>query len=149
MPRDAVDSRIRELGLAKAGAELKVAAILLTYRCTISCRHCAGEFDAEGIWEVHIDPYDNIQTNCGVILGRADRTSVAEMMARGPAQANFVAQTLSEAGPVGLAELARREHGFQIPPEAGQKCELCYLTRRFLRRHHPEILGPAEAYDEP
>jgi hypothetical protein len=109
-------------------------------------RHCAGEFDAERIWEVHIDPYDNIQTNC-VILGRADRTPVAEVMARGPAQANFIARTLSEAGPIGLAEFARREHGFRIPQTTQQKCALCFVTRCFLRKYYPRILGPGEIYD--
>ena len=38
--RNAVDDRIRQVGLVQAGTELKVAAILFTYRCTISCRHC-------------------------------------------------------------------------------------------------------------
>ncbi len=110
-------------------------------------RHCAGEFDAETIWEVHIDPYDNIQTNCGVILGKADRTPIAEVMARGPARANLIARTLSEAGPIGLAEFARREHGFHVPKRSQQKCALCFVTKSFLRKHYPEILGPGEIYD--
>jgi hypothetical protein len=40
-------------------------------------RHCADEFDPAQMWEIHIDPYDNIQTNCGVVLGKADRTPIA------------------------------------------------------------------------
>ena len=108
--------------------------------------HCAAEFDAAEIWEVHIDPYDNIQTNCGVILGKADRTSVGELMARGPGQANSIVRILTEDGPYGLAEFARREHGFRLPRRARQKCELCYLTRRFLRPHYQDILGPDEIY---
>ncbi len=110
-------------------------------------RHCADEFGAERIWEVHIDPYDNIQTNCGVILGRADRMPIGEVLARGPAQANFIARTLSQAGPVGLAEFARREHGFQIPEQSQQKCALCFVARCFLRKYYPRILGPGEIYD--
>lgn len=110
-------------------------------------RHCAGEFDSQTIWEVHIDPYDNIQTNCGVILGKADQAPVAEVVARGPSEANFIARILSQAGPIGLAEFARREHGFEIPRRARQKCELCFATRRFLRGHYPDILGPGEIYD--
>ena len=112
-------------------------------------QHCAGEFDAETIWEVHVDPYDNIQTNCGVTLGRADRTPVAEVMARGPAAANAIARTLSESGPIGLAEFARREHGFHIPETAQQKCALCFVTRCFLRSHYPDILAPQEIYPRP
>jgi len=110
-------------------------------------RHCAAEFDADEIWEVHVDPYDNVQTNCGVILGKADRVAVRELMARGLREANFVTGILSQEGPWGLAEFARREHGFQVPETARQKCELCYLTRRFLRPHYGEVLGPAEIYE--
>ncbi|HUU23910.1 MAG TPA: radical SAM protein [Phycisphaerae bacterium] len=109
-------------------------------------RHCPAEFDAAGIWEIHIDPYDNIQTNCGVILGRADRTPVGELMSKGLQNANLVAGILSREGPCGLAEFARRRHGFDVPERVRQKCELCYLTRRFLRPHYPQILGPAEIY---
>ena len=81
-----------------------------------------------------------------MILGQADRTPVGDVMARGPAQANFITRMLSEEGPHGLAELARRRHGFQVPALARQKCELCYLARRFLRPHYPDILGPEEIY---
>ena len=108
--------------------------------------HCAADFDAAGIWEVHIDPYDNVQTNCGVILGKADRTPVGELMARGLREVYFITRILSGEGPFGLAEFARREHGFEVPEKARQKCELCYLTRRFLRPHYPDILGPGEVY---
>ncbi len=109
-------------------------------------RDCAPDFDAAKIWEIHIDPYDNIQTNCGVILGKADRIPVAELMSRGLRDANFIARILSEEGPYGLAEFARREHGFQVPERARQKCELCYLTRRFLAPRYHDILGPDEIY---
>lgn len=38
--RSAVDQQIRQVGIVKAGVERRVAAILFTYRCTITCRHC-------------------------------------------------------------------------------------------------------------
>lgn len=117
------------------------------WRGEAQSRHCAAEFDAAGIWEVHIDPYDNVQTNCGVILGKADRTPVDELMSRGPGKANFIVRILSEEGPTGLAEFARRRHGFQMPERARQKCGLCYMARRFLRPYYPDILGPGEIYE--
>jgi len=107
---------------------------------------CGVEFDAERIWEVHIDPYNNVQTNCGVILGNTDSIGLAEVMARGPANANFVTKLLAEGGPVALAEYARDKHGFIIPSEVVSKCDLCYNVRKFLRPFHPEVLGPAEVY---
>lgn len=107
---------------------------------------CAAEFDAARVWEVHIDPYDNIQTNCGVILGNAVRTSVADVLAAGPAETSPIAAVLAAEGPLGLARLARERHGFVIPATVRQKCELCYLTRRFLRPFYPDVLGPDEVY---
>jgi hypothetical protein len=109
-------------------------------------RDCAVEFDRERIWEVHIDPYDNIQTNCGVILGNTKDLSLAEVMERGPAEANPIARTLAEGGPFALAEMAREAHGVAVPDRAVSKCDLCYAVRTALRRYYPEILGPAEVY---
>ncbi|HOX39920.1 MAG TPA: radical SAM protein [Candidatus Brocadiia bacterium] len=111
-----------------------------------SGQDCATEFNSQQIWEIHIDPYDNAQTNCGVILGRADETPVAEMVSRGLRDANFITRILSEGGPLGLARWAAEMHGFAIPRTAVSKCGLCFLTRRFLRQFYPEILGPAEVY---
>ncbi|MCY3022286.1 MAG: radical SAM protein [Planctomycetota bacterium] len=106
---------------------------------------CAKELNADSIWEVHIDPYDNIQTNCGLIFGKADRTPLADVMKQLP-RVNFIVQMLAEEGPMALAELARAKHGFAIPTHARQKCELCYWTRRVLHKHYPEMVGPAEIY---
>jgi len=107
---------------------------------------CAVVFDRERIWELHIDPYDNIQTNCGVVLGSAARTSPLELLRRGPGTANEIVALLCREGPVGLAHLARARHGYAIPERACTKCDLCYQVRNFLRPHYPEILGPAEVY---
>ncbi len=107
---------------------------------------CALEFDAEKIWELHIDPYDNIQTNCGVILGHAGSMPLTELLRRGPGNANFVATLLATGGPVALAAYARDRHGWTPPTAAASKCHLCYQARGFLRRFYPEILGPAEVY---
>lgn len=107
---------------------------------------CAAEFSRR-IWEIHIDPYGNIQTNCGVILGKADKIRPAEIIEREPANANFIARTLADAGPLGLARLARDRHGFIIPETQKSKCDLCYTTRLALRPFYPDILGPAELYE--
>ena len=106
---------------------------------------CRSQFVPVGIWEIHIDPYDNIQTNCGVIVGNATKTPVDELMADGLLTSDIV-RVLSVEGPAGLARWARDRHGYVVPPAVCQKCELCYRTRSFLRRFHPEVLGPAELY---
>jgi len=108
--------------------------------------NCRAQFAAETLWEIHIDPYDNIQTNCGMILGRVPATTPAALLAQGPETANRYVATVSSEGALGLARLAAREHGFALPARVTQTCELCYLTRRFLRAYDPEVFGPAEVY---
>jgi len=105
---------------------------------------CAWEFDPQTMWEIHIDPYGNIQTCCGVILGNAERTPVPELMAGGLGDGNPIVAALREEGPVGLLRMAevlgyhRRQYV--------QKCHLCWQVRKFLRPHQPDILGPGEVY---
>ena len=105
---------------------------------------CAREFDPETMWEIHIDPYDNIQTCCGVIVGNGRRTPLAELMAAGFAEGNPIVAALCEEGPVGLLRMAEAlgcERGEYV-----QKCHLCWEVRRSLRSHFPDVLGPDEIY---
>ncbi len=109
-------------------------------------RDCAIVFDRARIWEFHIDPYDNIQTNCGVILGKATDITPVDLLRRGPGEANQIVRILCRTGPAGLAEMARQRHGYAPPPAAKTKCDLCYTVRKFLRPFYPDILGPDEVY---
>jgi hypothetical protein len=107
---------------------------------------CLQQFRADTLWELHIDPYANIQTNCGIILGNVSHTTPAEVLARGPENANRFTRTVTVSGALGLARLAQREYGLELPERVTQTCELCYLTRRFLRQFHPDVFGPEEVY---
>jgi len=107
---------------------------------------CLPQFKADTLWEFHIDPYGNIQTNCGILLGRVAEVRPRELLARGPEKANRFVEAVCAGGAMALAELARRERGFVLPERVSQKCELCYLARRFLRTFHPDVFGPAEVY---
>lgn len=111
-----------------------------------SGKTCMDQFSADRIWEFHIDPYGNIQTNCGIVLGHVQETTPAEVLARGPENANEFTRIVCESGPLGLAEVARSDYGFVWPESVSQDCELCFLARRHLRRFHPEVFGPAEVY---
>jgi hypothetical protein len=97
------------------------------------------------VWEVHIDPYGNVQTNCGIILGNARRTPVLEVLKRGVDGANPIVFVVAKDGPRGLLELATRK-GCPKIPHAKSKCHLCFMVRTFLRPHFPDILGPDEVY---
>ena len=107
---------------------------------------CRGQFHADTMWEFHIDPYDNILTNCGIILGKIPESQPDMLLAEGLENVNRFVAILCEKGAVGLADLAHREYGYIVPEAVTQTCELCYLTRSFLRQFHPEVFGPQEVY---
>ena len=118
------------------------------WKVRYQAKDCAIDFRRETIWELHVDPYDNIQTNCGVILGKACEVGLADVMARGPENANPLTSLLAREGPFGLVDLAASKHGYVPPATACSKCDLCFAVRRFLRPFYPDILGPAEVYGE-
>ncbi|MCP4644083.1 MAG: radical SAM protein [bacterium] len=108
--------------------------------------NCLDQFQGRDLWEIHIDPYGNIQTNCGMILGTLPDVTPAQLLADGPEKANRFVAMVCEHGPLALMDFARREHGFEPPAAVTQSCELCYLARRFLSPHYPEVFGPGEIY---
>lgn len=116
------------------------------WRIRYQRRGCAVDFQRETLWELHIDPYDNILTNCGVVLGDARKVRAADVVRRGPDQANAFARRLARDGPFGLARFAADRHGYEVPARAQTKCSLCYQLRKFLRGFYPEVFGPAEVY---
>lgn len=118
-----------------------------TWQACTQEANCRAQFLADTIRELHLDPYGNIQTNCGMVLGRLPEMTPARLLAAGPEQANRFVQTVCKKGAVGLMELAQREYGFAPPERVTQTCELCYRTRGFLRKFHPDVFGPAEVYD--
>ena len=97
------------------------------------------------VWEVHVDPYGNIQTNCGIMLGNAKRTPVIQVLSRGMSDGNPVVSAVAKDGPRGLLDLARQKGCPEIR-HAKSKCHLCFMVRGFLRPHFPEFLGPDEVY---
>ena len=107
---------------------------------------CADKFRAASLWELHLDPSGNLQTNCGVLLGNVRDTTPAAVLQRGPETAHRFAATLAAGGARGLARLAHDECGFAPPARVTSACELCYLARRCLRAKYPAVFGPAEIY---
>jgi hypothetical protein len=112
-------------------------------------RDCRPYFDAASVWEIHIDPFDRIVTNCGVTLGKAGEVDLAGLMRRGLQHANELTEILARGGPFALAEMARDRHGYVIPDGAISKCALCYEVRNFLRPFYPELLVPEVVYEIP
>lgn len=107
---------------------------------------CRKEFDPEEIWEIHIDPYGNYQTCCGIILGNAREISLTELWRRGFVDGNPVVEAVHRAGPLGLLELAA-DRGYVPRSGYPQKCGMCWELRKFLRPFFPEVIGPDEVYE--
>jgi len=107
---------------------------------------CEEQFDIDRVWEMHFDPYGNVQTNCGVVLGNAQRTSPEDILDQARVSGNPVVRTIQEAGPVGLLREAI-DRGLKPRDGYGHKCELCCHARSFLRPDYPDILCPDEVYD--
>lgn len=106
---------------------------------------CRQEFDPETMWEIHIDPYGNLETCCLIVLGNVHEKTLPEFMRDGFLGRSPVIDAVYHEGPLGLLRLAV-DRGYQ--PRAGypQKCGLCWEVRKFLRPHFPDVLGPDEVY---
>ncbi len=107
---------------------------------------CSAEFNGKSMWEIHIDPYGNIQTCCGIILGNVHKKPLLEWIEQEFDTENELIKIVKKDGPFGLLKLAI-EHGYKPKEGYPQKCNLCYEVRKYLRPFFPETFGPAEVYN--
>ena len=114
-----------------------------------SCRDlacCLGEsgpFDPRMIW---IDPYGNVMICYGLTIGSLQRGTLTEILADYYPRSHPLLRSLAEQGPKGLYALAEE---LGVSPGSGPfygECDLCFRSRRALRRDFPEILSPRECY---
>lgn len=110
-------------------------------------KSCRREFDGREMWEIHIDPYGNIQTCCGIIIGDAREKPVIQWIDQGFHTDNELVRMAYENGPYAYLELAVR-HGYRAREGYPQKCNLCWEVRKFLRPYFPDTFGPAEIYEQ-
>lgn len=107
---------------------------------------CKADWDP--LWEIHVDPYGNVQTNCGILLGNAKKTPIAELIRTWPDR-NPILKRLSQRGVAALLDMAL-ERGFSLKDAYPQKCFLCAELRGFLRNRDDEfkrVFGPDEVYE--
>ncbi len=109
-------------------------------------RHCRQEFDPETMWEIHVDPYGNLQTCCLIIVGDIRKTPLPDAMHKGFLDWSPVVQAVYRDGPFGLLQLAL-PRGYRPADGYPQKCGLCWEVRKFLRPYYPEALGPPDVYE--
>jgi hypothetical protein len=105
---------------------------------------CRSEFEPDEMWEIHVDPYGNIQTCCGIILGNAHQIPLADRMKNGFTDGE-VAKAVHKDGPFELLRMAV-ELGYEPREGYPQKCNLCWEVRCYLRPYFPDELGPDEIY---
>ncbi len=86
--------------------------------CDESCR---SEFDPQEMWEIHIDPYGNIQTCCGIVIGNAHQTPLPDLM-KTEFTCNDLVRIVDEEGPFGLLRLAVKL-GYDPKDGYPQKCK--------------------------
>jgi len=108
---------------------------------------CRPEFDSREMWEIHIDPYGNIQTCCGIILGNVYNKPLSEYIEMGFHNGNELIKMVYDQGPFAYLEIAMK-YGYQPRNGYPQKCNLCWEVRKFLRPFFPETFGPAEIYEK-
>lgn len=107
---------------------------------------CDREWDP--LWEIHVDPYGNVQTNCGIILGNADAVPVSELASTWYERNPFL-KAIANHGPAAILEIACR-YGFEPRDRYPQNCNLCWEMRSFLRRQSDDfaaVFGPDEVYE--
>lgn len=112
--------------------------------------NCAVDFDPATMMEVHGDPYGNLQTNCGIILGNIRDNDIAEVMTKDYIARHPIAGILATEGadgPFKLLEIAE-EKGYRRREKYAQKCSLCFEVRSFLRPYYPQFFGPQEIYED-
>ena len=85
---------------------------------------CRSEFDPDEMWEIHIDPYGNIQTCCGIVTGNAREKPLIEWMTSGFHTDNELVNIVCQRDPCAYLDLAK-EYGYQLRDGYPQKCNLC------------------------
>jgi len=100
------------------------------------------------LWEIHVDPYGNLQTNCGIVFGNAHDAPIPELMQTWH-ERNDILRRFSQHGVAALVEMAQ-EHNFPLAEAYPQKCFLCGRLRAFLREQDDTcrtVFGPSEVYE--
>lgn len=94
-----------------------------------------------------LDPYGNLNKECGIVIGNAARQTVEEILCGFDAMKHPILSELIRSGPLGLARLAVAE-GYQMWEHYADKCHLCQEAREALRKKYPDLLQPGQQYGE-
>lgn len=91
---------------------------------------------------IHINPEGTVQLCQGISLGNVFETPLREIVRAYDPDSHPIVGPLLKGGPVGLA----RAYGLSHRARYADACQLCYESRRSLRRRFGSILGPDQVY---
>jgi len=121
------------------------AAVRLAGRATpkpwATLRRCPYE-DLRDPSRIHVNPEGTVQLCQGISLGNLFETPLRDLLRAYDPEAHPIAGPLLRGGPVALA----REYGLSHRGKYADACQLCYESRRSLRRRFPGILAPDQLY---
>lgn len=106
---------------------------------------CLGErspFNPAMVW---IDPYGNVMICYGIIIGNLHHNSLNDIIENYSAEKVPLMQKLASKGPKALYQEAL-EKGINMPDSYFDECDVCYQSRKALRKSFPTLLGPNECY---
>lgn len=97
---------------------------------------------------VHIGPFGEIHLCQGLLLGEDAREKpLADIFASFDPARHPICSALGEGGPAALARFAA-DYGFKPSERYTDSCQLCFEARRHLQPYFPDLLGPAEVYED-
>ncbi len=121
------------------------AAVRLAGRATpkpwASLRRCPYE-NLRDPARVHVNPEGTVQLCQGISLGNLFATPLRGLLAAYDPEAHPIVGPLLHGGPEALS----RRYGLSHRAAYADACQLCYESRRSLRRRFPTILAPDQLY---
>lgn len=91
---------------------------------------------------VHVDPFGNLHTCQGIVIGNLFDTSLKAICEAYDPDAHPIVGSLLRGGPVELV----RHYGLSHAASYADACHLCYESRRALRDRFAEVLAPDQMY---
>lgn len=103
---------------------------------------CCPDEDLETPSRVHIDSYGNVHICQGLLMGNLERGPLIDLLRNYRAQEHPICGSLLRGGPAQLA----RDYDIRLQDQFVDECHFCYLARKSLIDHFPELLGPKLVY---
>lgn len=94
---------------------------------------------------IEIDLEGNVTLCPGICIGNTRVQSLTAILQNYDCHTHPILSIIAKEGPIGLLKNAISK-GFHRHQKFIDECHLCYEMRRFLMRHYPQHLAPADCY---